>query len=54
MGLRPYRYRLRSHQLESVLMAYDILCHNSQDGNGQELYTLDYVSYEEVRIWKDV
>ena len=28
-------------------MVYDILCHNNQDGSGQELYTLDQVSYEE-------
>ena len=33
-------------------MVYDILCHNSRNGNGQELYTLDQVSYE-VRTWKD-
>ena len=25
-------------------MVYDILCHNGQDGNGQELYTLNQVS----------
>ena len=42
-----------SHQLESVLMVHDILCHNSQERNGQELYTLDQVSYE-VRRWKGV
>ena len=34
-------------------MVYHILCHNNQDGKGQELYTLDQVSYE-VGIWKDV
>ena len=44
---------LRSHQPGSVLTVYDILCHNSQDWNGQELYTLDQVSYE-VGIWKGV
>ena len=27
-------------------MVCDVLCHNSQDRNGQELYTLDEVSYE--------
>ena len=40
-----------SSQIESVLMVYDILCRNSQDGNEQELYTFDQVSYE-VRKWK--
>ena len=35
-----------SHQIESVQMVYDILCRNSQDGNGQELYTYDQVFYE--------
>ena len=38
---------------ESVLIVYDILCHDSKDGNGQELYTLDQVSYE-VGRWKCV
>ena len=36
--------QLGSHQIESVLMVYDILCRNSQDGNEQELYTVDQVS----------
>ena len=34
-------------------MVDDILCHNSQDGNGQELYTVGQVSYE-IRTWKGV
>ena len=44
---------LRSHQPESVLMVYDILCHNSQDVNGKEIYTLHRVSYD-VGVWKGV
>ena len=27
------------------MMVYDIVCRNSQNGNGQELYTFDQVSY---------
>ena len=27
-------------------MVYDILCRNSQDENGQEIYTFHQVSYE--------
>ena len=28
------------------MMVYDIVCRNSQNGNGQVLYTFDQVSYE--------
>ena len=28
------------------MMVYDIICRNSQNGNGQELYTFGQVSYE--------
>ena len=33
-----------SHQVGHVLMVYDRLCHNSKDGKGQEIYTLDKLS----------
>ena len=38
--------QLGSHQIESVVLVYDILCRNSQDENGEELFTFDQVSYE--------
>ena len=31
-------------------MVYGILCRNSQDGNGQEFYTFDQVSYKVKKI----
>ena len=45
--------QLEPRPIESVLMVYDILCRNSQDGNGQDIYTFDQVSYE-VKKWKGV
>ena len=33
-------------------MVYDILCRNSQDGNGQELYTFYQVPYEVGKLEK--
>ena len=32
------------------MMVYDIVCRNSQSGNGQEPYTFDQVSYEVKKL----